>query len=247
MPVARRGTSLGRMRRLERDGVASGVSREALRLVALLASGLVLMVVVAACGDHDGGVRGSGTVASETRDVDPFANLHIRGAADVSISIGEPQSLVVETDDNLLELLETDVGGDTLEIKFSERVSPRVGPDVEIVVPALEGIKVDGAAEIAIDAMAGEELEIIVNGVAAVRGSGTVDRLKVDVNGAGVISFFDLVAEEVDIAISGSGDAEVHATRSLSATVTGSGEIVYQGDPLAVATNITGSGSIAPG
>ncbi len=244
--------TLGEMASLDGTGLESHGTRgaraslRALRLAATIAVGLAVVAAAVGCGAVDGGVKGSGTAASEARDVESFANVLVKGAADVSISIGDPQSLVVETDDNLLALLETEVSGDTLEVGFRDRASPKVGPAVAIVVPALEGITVDGSAEIEIDEMRGGNVAFTINGSAAVHASGTVDRVDVDVSGSGDVRLFELQAEEAEVSISGSGDAELHVRRSLSASVTGSGHVVYEGEPEEVATSITGSGTIEP-
>ncbi|MGI9657786.1 MAG: head GIN domain-containing protein [Gaiellaceae bacterium] len=197
------------------------------------------------CGNGDGGgVRGSGTSASEAREVESFTKVESDGAADIVVSIGEPQSVMVETDDNLLALLETDVRGDTLRIRFRDRVRSTAGLDVAITVPALEDVTINGAADVEIEGASGGNLGFTINGAASIYATGKVDRVDVDINGAGDVQLFELVAETVDISISGNGDVEVHATRSLSARLSGSGQVVYDGDPAEVDTSVTGSGSI---
>ena len=44
----------------------------------------------------------------------------------------------------------------------------------------------------------------------------------------------------------GSGDATVRASEQLDASVTGSGDVHYSGNPPKVRKNVTGSGGIAP-
>ena len=46
--------------------------------------------------------------------------------------------------------------------------------------------------------------------------------------------------------ITGSGDAAVRATEELDASVTGSGDVHYSGNPPQVRKNVTGSGDISP-
>jgi hypothetical protein len=50
----------------------------------------------------------------------------------------------------------------------------------------------------------------------------------------------------VTAVVSGSGRIVVTATRSLDASVSGSGAIFYGGDPTKVVTSITGSGAVVP-
>ena len=50
------------------------------------------------------------------------------------------------------------------------------------------------------------------------------------IDGSGDLGLGDVVAQSAAISISGSGDADVHAVRSLDATVHGSGDVPYSGD-----------------
>jgi hypothetical protein len=54
----------------------------------------------------------------------------------------------------------------------------------------------------------------------------------------------ELKAEEVSINIAGSGDAAVHADKSLEVRIAGSGDVVYTGNPATVSTKVAGSGSV---
>jgi hypothetical protein len=48
------------------------------------------------------------------------------------------------------------------------------------------------------------------------------------------------------VEIDGSGEAHVHAVRSLDAAISGSGDIAYGGHPAHVKRQVDGSGDIAP-
>jgi hypothetical protein len=52
----------------------------------------------------------------------------------------------------------------------------------------------------------------------------------------------DLVAREAVIEISGAGDVHVHATESLTASVSGAGDVIYTGDPEEVNKDVSGAG-----
>ncbi|MGA1227538.1 MAG: GIN domain-containing protein [Tamlana sp.] len=54
---------------------------------------------------------------------------------------------------------------------------------------------------------------------------------------------FNLQANNTDVSVAGSGDAEVVSKETLKARVSGSGNIVYKGDPK-MDTKVAGSGRI---
>ena len=62
-----------------------------------------------------------------------------------------------------------------------------------------------------------------------------------------MVQFTRLVANDVRAVVSGSGSIFVTATKSLDASVSGSGAILYAGSPPNVTSNITGSGAITGG
>lgn len=88
-------------------------------------------------------------------------------------------------------------------------------------------------------------IESKITGSGDVTMSGTVDDLSHKVSGSGDFSGFDLIAQDVYVKISASGDAEVYAEQTLEVDITGSGNVTYDGSP-AVTANITGSGSVNP-
>ena len=64
------------------------------------------------------GVRGSGNVVTETREVSGFDSIHVDYPARVLISQGSAETLKIEAEDNLLPGLKTEVGGNELQIYY---------------------------------------------------------------------------------------------------------------------------------
>ena len=98
-----------------------------------------------------------------------------------------------------------------------------------------------------VDGIEAGTLAIRVPGSGTVTASGSADRLDVAVDGAADVELGDLVARDVTAVLGGTGHLHVHATRSLDATVSGTGTISYSGHPANVSQSVTGTGSIAPG
>ena len=67
-------------------------------------------------------IKGSGNVILEERDVSGFDQIVMAGAGQIIITQGDRESLSIETDDNLLEYISTEVTGDTLEIDFTKDI-----------------------------------------------------------------------------------------------------------------------------
>jgi hypothetical protein len=70
-----------------------------------------------------------------------------------------------------------------------------------------------------------------------------VEDLRVQLSGAGDIDAFDLLADNVEIDMSGAGGARVNAKNKLDVSISGVGSVRYRGEP-EVHKNISGLGSL---
>ena len=103
---------------------------------------------------------------------------------------------------------------------------------------------VSGAAEVEIHDFAGGRFSFKVSGAAELSMNGEVDDLEIRVSGAGDIDTRDLQAKHVKVRLSGAGNANITATESLDAEVSGVGNIDYWGDPEKKHTSVSGLGNI---
>lgn len=217
------------------------------RAIALLVC--VVATGTTACDQDDGeaAVRGSGHVVSEARDVASFSEIEVRGSANVVVTVGRAESLLVEGEDNILPFVVTRVVDDRLELETPDE--PEVRPTRDVVftigVPTLARVGISGSGDVTVFGIAGDGFEVEISGSGTLQGSGTVATLAVEISGSGDYDGTGLRARSAVVAVTGSGDAVVNATDTLDATVSGSGSIQYLGDP-AITETISGSGSISP-
>jgi hypothetical protein len=95
------------------------------------------------------------------------------------------------------------------------------------------------------DGIEAERLEVALPGSGTLTGSGTARRLGVTVQGSGHVQLARLVAQEARAVVSGSGSIFITTTEKLDASVSGSGAILYGGNPEAVTKSVTGQGVIS--
>jgi hypothetical protein len=196
-------------------------------------------------GSSSSGTEGSGVSATQTRDVASFSSVELAGSNNVVIHVGEKQSVAVKADDNLLNRVTTDVQSGTLVIANTPGSLTATSPmSVEINVPALSALTLTGSGNISVSGIEAQSLTVTLAGSGTLTGSGTATSLDVTVSGSGQAQFARLVASDVQAVVSGSGAIFVTATKSLVASVPGSGTIVYAGSPQDVTKSVTGSGAI---
>jgi hypothetical protein len=190
------------------------------------------------------GVKGSGDMVTEDRDVKEFSGVETLGAFDVFIKVGEKQNVLITFDDNLIDLVETEVKGKTLKIYSDEPFRSKRTCKIEITVPKLEGVTTRGSGDITVMNVNSERFRCHV------KGSGDISIKNVnsnvfecDINGSGDIAVKNLEGDLLDCRIKGSGDFSADGkVRELEIGVYGSGDVDAR-DLLAKEANVVIKGS----
>jgi hypothetical protein len=218
-----------------------------------LGAGVVLGAVVVALlvRRDDGGsssvVEGSGVLATQTRELPAFAGVELGGDMVATVTVGGAQRVVVRADDNLVGGVTTTVESGRLVIRTPASFTADAPMSAEVTVPTLDALELSGTGAIAAHGIDGKTLKVALSGTGQLRATGSVERLDVTLGGTGDAALDGLVAADVHAVMSGSGRILVHATRSLDASVPGTGAIVYTGDPARVTRHVTGTGTVVGG
>lgn len=220
----------------------AGQGRSVIRPLVAVA---LLLGAVAAC-DDDGGtdaVRGSGTIVTEDRDVVGFSEVDLRGSGDVTITVGTNESLTIETDDNLLPLISTEVRGSSLVIENDRSISPSTPIVYRIEAIDFDGVSVAGSADVVAPNIDCGTFSVSIAGSGSLDLDGGCTMLDVEIAGSGDLDAEGLSVERADVSIAGAGDVVVDASDELQVSIAGSGNVVYLGDP-ETDVDIQGSGAV---
>ncbi|MBX9666646.1 MAG: DUF2807 domain-containing protein [Candidatus Obscuribacterales bacterium] len=193
-------------------------------------------------------VKGSGNLKIEKRNLPDFHTIIVATSSNVFVKAGQKkQTITLSFDDNLIPLLKTDVDKHgTLTISSNKSYSSRNDLKITIDVPDLKSVNMTGAGSIDVDNINRHEFEAEINGAGDISATGKVDTAVAGITGSGNVNFENLKAKYASVHITGSGNADVNATDSVDATITGSGCIQFGGNPSHVKQNITGNGSVSP-
>ena len=212
-------------------------------------------------------VSGDGVIKSMEKSVSAFKEVEVGGAFKVYVEQGDLKPLTIEGDENLLQYVEVRQEGETIHINTRQGYNLRPSADMKIYLhsPAYSRIDVSGACDIIGDSKINnpENLELSGSGAskismdvnaprisAEISGGGTINlkgqtrAVDLAISGAGDAHCFDLQAESAKITISGAGSADVFASVSLEADISGAGSIHYKGGGQIVKQQISGAGSI---
>lgn len=209
-------------------------------------------------------VQGSGNVKKQSRELAHFTGVSLSLPATLELRIGNTESVSIETDDNLLPLIETAIENGTLKIRTAKRNSMLQARSMKIVVHAkdIERVSLGGSGSIDADALRGKKLSFELGGSGAIRvksmdsdavainvggsgnfksGGGKTGSLSVSIGGSGDVDVGLVQTNDASVSVAGSGTAVVWANSGLSVTIAGSGDVNYYGDPK-VSRSVVGSG-----
>jgi hypothetical protein len=231
----------------------------------------IIFLIIAAClvmqceflEDYE---KGNGEIVTEKRSVDDFDGLRIAGNFEVILAESNQPNVQINTDENLLDFIDTEVKAGILRITQEKKLISKSKIRILIYYQELNEIRAMGAALIKNeDYLSSEDLEIVMEGAGAIDLKIISDKLLVELSGAGVISLagevqeqelnlmgagkleaFDLDSKECDVSVGGLGGAEIYVTERLNAKIEGVGSIKYDGQPEDINTEIKGLGKIKP-
>jgi hypothetical protein len=191
-------------------------------------------------------VKGSGVAAVQERLVDGFQAVRAEGLIDVDVQIGEPTSVTLQADDNILPLLTSEVVNGTLVLSSRSNYEAETDVRATIRVGSLQALTIEGIGDVTVRGLDEPSFQLTIAGSGNAACHGRVDTLEVEITGMGDAQLAGLEARAVRARVVGMGDAEVHASESLEAAVTGMGDVIYHGKPGDVRTQVDGMGSVLP-
>ena len=215
-----------------------------MRKVTLLMIVAALVASFSAC--HIGkGVKGSGNLKTEKRDLPAFKAIDTTGAYHVDVICQKPASFEIEADDNILPLIKTDVRDGVLYVTVEKSYDPSKAVRLRISLPELTAASSRGAGEVTIQDAQSDDLKIESMGAASIRAAGKVKNATISSSGAGDIDTNRLQAEKARVTVAGAASVNVYASEQLDVSVSGVGSVTYSGNPKTVNKSVSGIGSVS--
>ncbi len=231
--------------------------RSLLTLSAVLAGSIAFSLPC----DH---VKGVGAVVKRTVNVAQFHGIDVQGSIDVVLTQAPSQSVEVEAQANLVDLVTVEVSKGTWTIATSKGYSTDKPFIVHISSPLIDQVEIHGSGDVKSEstftadnvrlgvegsgdivlAYNAKSVTADIQGSGDIKLSGSAQTLTASVEGSGDINAKNMTAETAAVSTAGSGDITVNATGSLSASIEGSGDILYRGKPANINRSVAGSGEV---
>jgi hypothetical protein len=116
-----------------------------------------------------------------------------------------------------------------------------------VAIPSLVGVTLSGTGDLAVTGVLAESFKVDLSGAGRLVVSGTARRVDASLTGVGDARLGNLQSSDTHVVVSGTGSATVVATKSLDASVSGTGSVTYHGNPQQIKTSVTGTGAVIPG
>ncbi|MBT8280002.1 MAG: DUF2807 domain-containing protein [Muriicola sp.] len=209
------------------------------------------------------GKKGNGIVAKETREVyEDFTEVSASEGLDVFVTQADNFSIEVEADENIIELIGTDIKNGKLRIHAVENIG-RATKRIHVSLPEVTGLYASSGADlitqntirankIGLDASSGadikaaivaDEVEADTSSGADIRIEGEAELLRADASSGANISAKDFAVRVCYADASSGSDIDINVSESLIADVSSGADISYSGNPT-VEKNKSYSGSV---
>ena len=188
---------------------------------------LAALTTAALLGSGCFGTEGSGVEARKSFELRDFDRIKCDGLFDVHVKIGPEFSVTAVADDNILPMVRVTQQGDTLKVNANGSISNPIDPRVEIVMPSLREVDLDGLCGGSISGLEGGELKVELEWMGELDILGRLDSLYVD--GGGEIRASHLNVKEADLEMEGGKVILGPVVERLRAR--GKGSLRYEGTP----------------
>lgn len=214
-------------------------------------------------------IKGNGNVVTIQRRTAEYDGIRMDGFYKVKLRDGTVGELTIKGEENILEHIETKVkNGKLVILPLREaRLIPSQGNTVYITIPIdeISSILLAGSADVDTEktiktnhlelqvsgsgnirlAVNARKVSIATSGSSALELNGKAGNLDIISSGSSNINTYNLKASNANLSVSGSSEIRVAATELLNSLVSGSGHILYRGNPERLNSWISGSGSVS--
>ncbi|WP_417860840.1 head GIN domain-containing protein [Winogradskyella sediminis] len=211
------------------------------------------------------GVDGNGNVVTEERTISPdFNEIKVSQGLDLYISQSDAVGLSVEADENLQDLIMTDVENSILRIYTTENIRRAQSKKIILSIETISAIKATSGsdvyssntislsnldlhatsgADITIDVIT-ETLKCKSTSGSDIKVTGTTTNFMAEATSGSDIDASNLKAEISNVKATSGADISVHTSKELTANATSGGDVKYSGNPKKVNKSDNSAGSV---
>jgi len=228
----------------------------------------ILSLVLFSCNfdiNFGPGVKGNGNVQLENRTLnESFNAIKTSQGLDVYLTQGEEESIVIEADENLHNLIKTEVKNNELHIYLEKNVGYAESKKIMVTFKDLTKITSNSGSDVfstntintenlELNSSSGSDMKLNLNtqnlycnssSGSDLKLSGKTEKLIAEASSGSDIKAEDLIAVSSQVKATSGADITVNTAKELTADANSGGDIKYYGNPEIVNKKDSHSGSI---
>lgn len=212
-------------------------------------------------------IRAYGDITSRQVNYSDYTGLELSNAFNAYVSFSDTEeSIEIEANENLHDHIIVEKHGNDLIIKLKPHTAIRGKATLNayITTRSIVDFDLSGASEVILEnPLIGERAAIELSGASEFYGELSLNRVELEASGASNISLFgnigefeasltgsselkdyDLIADELDIQLSGASDAYLTVSKAIEVRGSGASTLNYKGDAIVTTQNLSGSSKI---
>ncbi len=229
----------------------------------------ILSLLMFSCNfnmNWNGGVKGNGNVVMETRTVNAsFSKIKASEGLSVYLTQGSSEGITVEADENLQELIITEVIDGVLKIHCKEQIGKASSKKVNVNFKSVSGITSTSGSSVhatnvittdnlKLKSSSGSSMRVKVNtndltcdssSGSSLKVSGNTISLTAEASSGSTIKAGDLKAESSEASASSGANLTVNTSKALIAKASSGASVKYYGNPEMLDTDKSSGGSVS--
>ncbi len=217
--------------------------------------------------DNVTGVIPTENITIEEFSYADFDEIHVTSAFDAQVTFDSTaENIQIEANENLHQYIVVHEENNILTIRVRNNVNIRGNSTLRAYVTTdhLETFEVSGASSVTLQndlvtdgvsiRMSGASsflgtldvlhADVTLSGASALDLSGFTEVLNINVSGASVFGSFDMVADELEMVLSGASTASLTVNESIDIVASGASSLNYKGDAVITRLEVTEASSI---
>ena len=210
------------------------------------------------------GVKGDGHVVKNDRNLTGFDEISVSSGLDVYLTQGDNESVVVEADQNLQEIIIAKVDGGRLKLYTDKSIRHATAMRVHVTVKDLKELKASAGSDVIgktslnvkmldIDVSSGSDvkLDVIADQLSGHISSGSdlvlsgkARNFHADSSSGSDISAYELIAEDCTAEASSGSDIGLTVMGRFEAHASSGADIMYKGTPTSINTHGSSGGDV---
>lgn len=211
------------------------------------------------------GIDGNGNVTNSDRTIsNDFDEIKVSQGLDLYITQSNDVSLTVEADENLHDIIMTEVADGVLKIYSTENIRRATSKKIMLNLKTISSIKATSGSDVfskntievndlKLSSTSGADIKLDVKTInldckstsgSDIEVSGTTKSLRASATSGSDIDASQLLAETSNANATSGADISVNTSKSLTAKATSGGDIRYSGNPENVDKSDTSAGSV---